>query len=85
MTILHSNAGGQTSSRKIGVLLRNLGTPDGTDLLVGQTMSLLVPVRSTDGRNAKATLAPCPESIDPRHATTTKGQGLRGDLELRPE
>ncbi|MGY4310821.1 ferrochelatase [Bradyrhizobium sp. JR3.5] len=31
MTILHSNAGGQTSSRKIGVLLRNLGTPDGTD------------------------------------------------------
>jgi ferrochelatase len=31
MTILHSDAGGQTSSRKIGVLLRNLGTPDGTD------------------------------------------------------
>ncbi|MEH2487601.1 ferrochelatase [Bradyrhizobium sp. AZCC 2230] len=31
MTILHSDVGGQTNSRKIGVLLSNLGTPDGTD------------------------------------------------------
>jgi protoporphyrin/coproporphyrin ferrochelatase len=31
MTILHSDVDGATNSRKIGVLLSNLGTPDGTD------------------------------------------------------
>jgi protoporphyrin/coproporphyrin ferrochelatase len=31
MTILHSNVDRSTNSRKIGVLLSNLGTPDGTD------------------------------------------------------
>src|SRR3954447_16036422 len=31
MTILHSDVDGSANSRKMGVLLSNLGTPDGTD------------------------------------------------------